>query len=107
MVDGRDVGTAMLPGADVSFPDGKPEERANAAEKSRRQRALLNRLKRCWPAYSGIMTIRTGPLRRCARPDAVVIDSTNCTPEQVLRRMTSCGGKIEMTPLCVAWPVYG
>ncbi len=91
VVDGRDVGTAMLPGADVKFfLTAKPEERAERRRKEQEAKGLVESFE---TVLAGIQKRDYDDSHRaiaplCQAEDAVVIDSTNCTPEQVLRRMT-------------------
>ena len=69
VVDGRDVGTAMLPNADVKFfLTAKPEERAERRDYDDSHRAIA-------------------PLKQAE--DAVVIDSTYDSPEDVLAKMVT------------------
>lgn len=87
LIDGRDIGTRVLPDAPVKiFLTASPEERA-------RRRYEQNRQKGDETPYEQVlrelnardeqdMNRKTDPLRQAE--DAVLIDSTDMTPEQVV-----------------------
>lgn len=91
IMDGRDIGTVVLPEADVKiFLTASPEERA-----SRRYKELAE--KPDCPAYEDILNDiikrdyqdthrETAPLRQA--DDAVLVDSTEMTLEQAVKRIT-------------------
>ncbi len=91
IMDGRDIGTVVLPNADVKiYLTASPEERAD-----RRYRELAE--KGDCPPYEDIlkdiiqrdyqdMHRETAPLKQAE--DAVLVDSTNLTLEQVVKKIT-------------------
>lgn len=91
IMDGRDIGTVVLPNADVKiYLTASPEERAD-----RRYRELAE--KGDCPPYEDIlkdiiqrdyqdMHRETAPLKQAE--DAVLVDSTNLTLEQAVKRIT-------------------
>jgi cytidylate kinase len=90
VIDGRDIGTRVLPDAPVKFYiTAAPEERA-------RRRMLQQRAEGVSQAYEEILeeikrrderdgTRAVDPLRPA--PDAVLIDTTDITLEEVVERM--------------------
>ena len=92
VVDGRDVGTAMLPNADVKFfLTAKPEERAERRRKEQEAKGLHESFEQ---VLAGIQKRDYDDSHRAIAPlkqaeDAVVIDSTYDTPEDVLAKMVS------------------
>jgi cytidylate kinase len=95
---GRDIGTVVLPQADLKiYLDASPEERARrrwleeqARDGDRSYEDVLADVRR----RDGIdSTRRIAPLRPA--PDAVVIDSTGLTADQVLKRLLSIPGLSE------------
>ncbi|HET7290931.1 MAG TPA: (d)CMP kinase [Vicinamibacteria bacterium] len=90
VLDGRDIGSAVFPDADLKFyVDADPRERAerrraellasgSAAEIGAIEREIRDR-------DQADMTRADSPLVRTA--DAVLVDTTTLTPEQVLERM--------------------
>lgn len=92
VVDGRDVGTAMLPNADVKFfLTAKPEERAERRRKEQEAKGLHESFEQ---VLAGIQKRDYDDSHRAIAPlkqaeDAVVIDSTNLSPEDVLAKMIS------------------
>lgn len=92
VLDGRDIGTAVFPRADVKFyVDADPVRRARrradelAAAGSTFDLAAIERDIR--ERDHADMTRRDSPLTRAH--DAIHIDTTDLTPEQVLERMWS------------------
>lgn len=92
VLDGRDIGTAVFPSADVKFyVDADPSRRAirRAAELNvggaSTDAALIEREIRERDALD--MSRPDSPLTRA--PDAVHLDTTNLTPEEVLERMVA------------------
>ncbi|MCI4354464.1 MAG: (d)CMP kinase [Thermoplasmata archaeon] len=90
VLDGRDIGTAVFPSADVKFyVDADPVRRARrradelAAAGSPFDLAAIEREIR--DRDHADMTRPDSPLTRA--PDAVLLDTTDLTPEQVLERM--------------------
>jgi cytidylate kinase len=90
VLDGRDIGTAVFPSADVKFyVDAEPSRRATrrAAELkvggAPPDVALIEREIRDRDRLD--MTRPDSPLTRA--PDAVHLDTTDLTPEEVLERM--------------------
>ena len=76
LIDGRDIGTRVLTDAPVKiFLTATPEERAR-----RRYRQQIE--KGDMTPYEQDMNRETDPLRQAE--DAVLVDSTNMTPEQVV-----------------------
>lgn len=90
VVDGRDVGTAMLPDADVKFYlTAQPAERAERRRKEQEQKGVHESFE---AVLAGIQQRDYNDSHRAIAPlkqaeDAVVIDSTHDTPEQVLAKM--------------------
>ncbi len=91
VLDGRDIGTAVFPQADVKFyVDADPGRRARrradelAAAGSAFDLAAIEREIR--ERDHADMTRRDSPLTRA--PDAIHIDTTDLTPEQVLEEMS-------------------
>lgn len=90
VVDGRDVGTAMLPDADVKFYlTAQPAERAERRRKEQEQKGVHEPFE---TVLAGIQQRDYNDSHRAIAPlkraeDAVVIDSTHDTPEQVLKKM--------------------
>jgi cytidylate kinase len=90
VMEGRDVGTVVLPEADLKFfITASPGERAR-----RRHRELLEKgirvsreeVERDISRRDMLDSTRpTAPLRRA--PDALLVDTTGLTPEEVLRRL--------------------
>ena len=92
---GRDIGTVVLPEADLKiYLDASPEERA-------RRRWMEDQVRDGDRSYEEVLadvrrrdqidsTRRYAPLRPA--PDAVVIDNTGLTAEQVLERVMSLPG---------------
>ena len=92
LIDGRDIGTRVLPGAPVKiFLTATPEERA-------RRRYLQQMAKGDETPYEQVlrelnerdrqdMTRETDPLRQAE--DAVLVDSTQMTEQQVVERIVS------------------
>ena len=90
VLDGRDIGTAVFPDADVKFyVDADPRQRAERrqAELAAAGRAAdLDAIEReIRERDLGDMTRADSPLVRAAA--ALVLDTTALTPEQVLERM--------------------
>ena len=90
VLDGRDIGTAVFPTADVKFyVDADPARRARrradelAAAGSAFDLAAIERDIR--DRDDADMTRQDSPLTRA--PDAIRVDTTDLTPEQVLERM--------------------
>lgn len=91
VLDGRDIGTAVFPSADVKFyVDADPSRRAvrraeelRAAGVSRADAASIEREIRDRDALD--MSRPDSPLTRA--PDAVYLDTTSLSPEEVLERM--------------------
>lgn len=91
VMEGRDIGTAVFPNADIKFYlDASPQERAKRRYqelKAKRKRVSLERIAKALAQrdykdkHRGI-----SPLKQAK--DAIVIDSTNLTLEQVAQRMT-------------------
>jgi cytidylate kinase len=90
VMDGRDIGTAVFPDADVKFyVDADPRRRAMRRHEELRQagtEADLDTIEREIRARDlADSTRRDSPLTRAA--DALVLDTTTHTPEEVLERM--------------------
>jgi cytidylate kinase len=90
VLDGRDIGTAVFPSADVKFyVDAETSRRASrragelAAAGAATDAAVIEREIRERDQLD--MTRPDSPLTRA--PDAVHLDTTNLTPEEVLERM--------------------
>jgi CMP/dCMP kinase len=90
VLDGRDIGTAVFPSADVKFyVDAEPARRAVRRAEELRIRgggtdsAVIEREIRERDALD--MSRPDSPLTRA--PDAVYLDTTNLTPEDVVERM--------------------
>lgn len=70
VVEGRDIGTVVLPDADVKiFLTASAEERARRRNAQNVANGLPTTTQLCWPTYS-VATISTRPVpcRRCAPP---------------------------------------
>ena len=81
VVEGRDIGTVVFPGADVKvFLHATPAERAarRLAERGSEDTALADALER-----RDALDARTNPLEPA--PDAHVVDTTSRGPDEVLR----------------------
>ncbi len=89
VLDGRDIGSAVFPDAEVKFyVDADPGERARRrhAELGDKDRASLAEIERdIRERDQQDMTRADSPLVRT--PDAIVIDTTGLAPEAVLERM--------------------
>jgi len=95
VLDGRDIGTAVFPEADVKFyVDADPRRRAErrvaelaAAGRPADLEAILRDIRE---RDHTDMTRADSPLRRA--PGAVVLDTTTLSPEEVLERMLAAVG---------------
>jgi len=91
VVEGRDITTVVFPGAEYKFYlDADIKERAK-----RRYEELLNKAKTTLREVEEQMRVRDkadidrrfGPLRKA--PDAIVVDTTNLSPDLVLEEIIS------------------
>jgi cytidylate kinase len=90
VLDGRDIGTAVFPDAEVKFYlDADPARRARRRQADLRaagQEVPLLDLEREIRARDHADSTRTdSPLRRAA--DALVLDTTDLGPDEVVERM--------------------
>ena len=91
VMEGRDIGTAVFPNADVKiYLDAKPEERARRRYEQNKENGILNE------TYEQILenvkqrdfndsTREISPLRRAE--DAIYVDSTDLTIDEVANKI--------------------
>ena len=87
VMDGRDIGTVVLPRADVKiFLTASPEERARRRYRQQIEKGDMTPYEQVLAELNARdaqdMNRETDPLRQAE--DAVLVDSTNMTPEQVV-----------------------
>ena len=87
LIDGRDIGTRVLADAPVKiFLTATPEERARRRYKQQAEKGDMTPYEQVLTELNARdeqdMNRKTDPLRRAE--DAVLVDSTNMTPEQVV-----------------------
>ena len=87
VVEGRDIGTVVLPGADLKiFLQAAPEERARRRAHQTGREAELDRIREAIKTRDRRDSEReTSPLRPA--PDAVILDTTSLSLDEVVSRV--------------------
>ena len=89
VLEGRDIGTVVFPGAEIKFfLDARPEERAKRrfTEQSGKENITIERVTQDLKVRDNAdRTRQHAPLKRAQ--DAIQIDTTHLTPEETLDRL--------------------
>jgi cytidylate kinase len=92
VLDGRDIGSVVFPNAEVKFyldaaPEARAQRRVDELRAKGHNETLANVLAEIRTRDHQDMTREDSPLVRC--PDAIVIDTTTMSREEVLARLTA------------------